>query len=312
MVPKIKRPMKAPTELLEDTQLGTIRYPLVGSPKLDGMRCEITDRVLSSSLKEINNRFVQKMLSGRPTLHGLDGELVVGSPFATHPEDDVFHRTSGPLRRSEGEPDFRLYVFDRFIDKDETYKRRWIDVMKTMQTVDPRVIVLEQRLLYNSVDLLVYEEEMLKAGYEGIMVRSLYAPYKEGRSTFKEGYIFKRKPFVDAEALIIGFVEARQNNNEAVTDELGRSKRSKHQENLVGKDTLGSFILKSKLWKDLFTCGGGIGLNDALRKEVWNNQSKYLGKVVTFKYQKYGSRDAPRIPGFKAFRWDIDLTKEEV
>ena len=98
-----------------------------------------------------------------------------------------------------------------------------------------------------------------------------------------------------------------ENTNKKTINSLGLSSRSSHKENLIGKDTLGKFILKCSKWKEPFGCGTGKGLTDKLRKEIWRNKNKYEGMVVTFKYQKYGSIDAPRMPIFLRFRpeWDI-------
>jgi DNA ligase 1 len=59
-----------------------IPYPMLLSPKLDGIRCLIINGVVCGrSLKPIPNRFVQQLF-GRPELNGLDGELIVGPPTA--------------------------------------------------------------------------------------------------------------------------------------------------------------------------------------------------------------------------------------
>jgi DNA ligase-1 len=295
----IKRPMKAPTDPITDEQLQEVSYPLVGSFKLDGFRCCIKDNALTSSMKPIQNRFIQRELS-KSEYKGLDGELLVGAPYG----EDVFNRSSGPLRRYEGEPDFRFYVFDNFISTNSSYYERWIKTCVNY-TNKGRIVVMEQVLLRTLHDVLEYEKLALSIGYEGIMIRSPFAPYKEGRSTFKEGYIYKRKPFVDTEATIVGFVEQQHNLNKQEEDYMGLMKRSSHKENKVGKDTLGAFILLSPLWNTSFSCGTGKGLTDALRQFIWDNKDGFMGKTVTIKYQKYGSIDAPRLPIFKGFGGEI-------
>ena len=54
--------------------------------------------------------------------------------------------------------------------------------------------------------------------------------------------------------------------------------------------------------------GTGRGLTDDLRKEVWNNRKAYVGQLVKYKFQKYGSKDAPRLPIFLGFRHPEDVT----
>ncbi len=307
----VKRPMKAPGEPITNFQLKGIDYPLYGSPKLDGIRA-LADgtQVLSASLKRIGNQHVQDCL-GHPRYRGLDGELVVGLPYCVDEEDDVFYRTSGPIRKRSGQPDFKFYVFDHFANPKAPYESRWVDYVKNGSRIDEleHVVVLEQRLLNTPEEVLEYEAECVAKGYEGIMIRSGSAHYKEGRATLKEELIFKRKPIADDEAEIVGFYEQLENLNEKVVNELGTSSRSGHKENKVPKGTLGGFILKSDLWDDTFNCGTIIGGTIAFRKEVWENQDKYLGKIVKYKYQKYGSIDKPRQPRMKGFRDLSDMTE---
>ena len=61
---KIIKPMLAETlEIENDSQLENLKYPVLGTPKLDGIRClKIDDNVLSRKFKEIPNNHVQKMM----------------------------------------------------------------------------------------------------------------------------------------------------------------------------------------------------------------------------------------------------------
>ena len=70
-------------------------------------------------------------------------------------------------------------------------------------------------------------------------------------------------------------------------------------------DTLGSFILENKNG-ETFKCGSG--LNDELRKEIWDNQDQYLGQLVKFKYMAHGVKDLPRHPIFLGFRDPDDMS----
>ena len=297
----IKRPMKAPGEPITDEQLQQIKYPVYGSAKLDGFRATVWDKVYTSSMKLLPNLYVQNCLSNGD-YNGLDGELIVGR----YNDPNAFNNTTGPLRRRDGEPDFTFYVFDDFTHPTFTYATRWL--MANDFSL-PRVVILEQRKLNSPQEVIDFEIECLTRGFEGAMIRSPDAPYKEGRATFREQYIFKRKPTEDAEGIVIDFEEQMENCNEATTNEMGLTRRASNKENLKPKGTLGKFILKSDKWSETFGCGTGKGLTNELRQEIWNNKWKYLGKVVTFKYQPYGSIDKPRLPIYKGFRAPEDITK---
>jgi len=300
----IKRPQKAPSEPITNDQISNLNYPIVGSPKLDGFRVIVDKEPKTSSLKLWPNLFVREELSNS-IYDGLDGELIVGSPFMTSPIDDVFHRTSGPLRQINGKPDFTFFVFDNWIDGTYSYKERWLD--RNMKS-QGRIIVLEQRLLKTPQEVLDYEIEMLSIGYEGCMIRSLTGRYKEGRCSFNDRNIFKVKPFVECEAIILNVIEGLENLNEAKMNETGHMRRSSHQENKRPKGTLGSFELKSDLWSKSFHASTGEGFDASMKQDIWNRRDEYIGQIATVKYQKYGSREAPRIPNIIKIRpaWDLD------
>lgn len=234
--------------------------------------------------------------------NGLDGELIVGAPNTL----ETFNNTTGPVRRATGQPKFMFYVFDRHDLSSIEYRGR----LMSLQDYEgvPHVHVIKQEALYSVASVLEYELKCVRGGFEGAMVRSVTGLYKAGRCTLKEANIFKRKPVEDDECTIIGFQEQMMNMNKSKKNEMGNMVRSSHKANKVGKDTLGKFIVESPKWNKPFAIGTGKGLTDALRKKIWLNRVHLLGKVITYKYQLYGSIDAPRQPIYKGFRDLNDLT----
>ena len=81
----------------------------------------------------------------------------------------------------------------------------------------------------------------------------------------------------------------------------GLAERSDHKAGKVQVETLGYLRCR-----DIsggfgeFSIGSGYDAN--LRLEIWNNRDRYLGKIVTYKFQEIGSIDAPRFPIFLRFR----------
>ena len=299
----IKKPMKAPSTSITDEQLDMLPYPVYGSVKLDGYRCTTMNGAFTSSMKKITNDYIQGILS-QPEYSGLDGELIVGAPN----DPDVFNNTTGPVRRKVGEPDFTFYVFDNIAcDLSLPYGVR-LDLLNE-SILPPGVQVLEQKLLGDPQAVIDFTQWCVDNDYEGGMIRTREGRYKQGRCTFKEMNIFKRKPVEDDECVVIGFEEQMLNGNEVYTDELGLNVRSAHKENKVGKGTLGALVVKSALWDEPFAIGTGIGLTDNVRKYIWDNQNKFMGSLWTYKYQKYGSINAPRQPIAKGMRDINDITK---
>ena len=290
----LRRPQKAPTDAITNEELNELIYPIVGSPKLDGFRCTVADQPYTSTMRPFSNAFVRQKLSNS-IYAGLDGEIIVGDPKSPN----AFHNTSGPVRRFDGEPDFKFYTFDNFSNASLPYKDRWLWNLPAEQG---RIIILEQRYLNSPKEVIAYEQEMLDIGYEGAMIRSLNGLYKEGRCTFREMNIFKRKPFVDTEAIIMGLEEQMANLNDPIIDERGLTKRSHCKENMYPANTLGNFVLYSPLWEKPFRAAAGKGFDATHKDFIWANREQYIGVQATVKFQKHGSRDAPRLPSVIKFK----------
>ena len=287
--------------------LRALRYPLLATPKIDGIRCLVINGVaMSRSLKPIPNRYIQSVI-GKPEFNGLDGELLVG---------DSFQQATSGIMSEDGQPDFRYYVFDRwdlasgYRDRVRAMLVRAANLMATHFGESQFLTFLTPVELKNRAELDAYASQCLAEGHEGIMVRSPVGPYKYGRATFKEGYLTKIKPFEDAEATVIGWEERMHNANEATTNALGRTERSSHKENLVPMGTLGALVCSNNtLWPGQ-TFNIGTGFTDSQRDELWGQaqRGQLAGRIVKFKYQAIGTADKPRIPVFLGFRDARDLS----
>jgi DNA ligase-1 len=206
----------------------------------------------------------------------------------------------------EGEPEVMFHVFD-FLSNRPFFQR----VNQMIETIHmfslPNLIEVVQQHQFEDLDEFMYlNESFLSQGYEGSMLRKANAPYKEGRSTLRQGYLLKFKPFLDAEAVVIGFQEKLHNANEATTNELGYTKRSSHRANLVPMDTLGALICSSPDYEETFNVG--TGFDDLLRNHIWKNREHYLNSVVRFKFLPTGGKDRPRHPVFLGFRDTRDMS----
>ena len=67
----IKQPKKGPTEPITNEDLEAMQYPLIVSPKLDGIRAIVSNGIVySASMKEIPNHHIQRCLRD---MEGYDG-----------------------------------------------------------------------------------------------------------------------------------------------------------------------------------------------------------------------------------------------
>lgn len=282
----------------------TLTFPLLASPKLDGVRAIVRDGVvLSRNLKPIPNRHVQKLF-GRPELEGLDGELIMGDPA----DPAAFRLTSSAVMSHEGEPAVTFYVFDLVIpDPDLTFSARLVILQAKLKQLKRRdVKLLDQATVRDQAELDAFETLSLDRGYEGVMLRSAAGLYKHGRSTFKEHGLMKLKRFEDAEARIIGFEELQHNANDATTSLLGAKERSSKKSGMVGRDTLGALLVVgvNGPYKDVkFSIG--TGFDSATRADIWGHRGEWEGRLVTYKFFPKGSKTAPRFPVYKAWRRDV-------
>lgn len=291
---------KAPADL------AALRYPVLVSPKLDGVRAlVIAGVVLSRNLKPIPNQWVQKLF-GRADLNGLDGELIVGKP--TDPA--CYRATMSGVMSEEGEPDVRFYAFDlwNYETGESGYAARFhslhaLTLLGRLRPLRELTIVRHIRAMHPS-EVEAEERERLAQGYEGVMLRDPEGPYKEGRSTTKEGWLLKLKRFEDSEAEILGVTELMHNANEATKDALGRTKRSSHQAGKVGRGTLGALVVRDLATRVQFELG--TGFDQATRDSLWATREQLIGRLVKYKHFPSGSKDKPRFPVFLGFRHPSD------
>jgi len=292
------KPMLLPRETPDLTKL---TYPIIASPKLDGIRCLMKNGVaLSRTLKPIPNKHIQAWaLKYDDELHGFDGELIVGDPTSS----TVYRDTNSFVMSHDKVGEFSYYVFDMWNEEVDTYDNR-LDDLRIIPFELDELTILESSECDNEKEVLVYENNMLDLGYEGIILRNPKGVYKYGRCTIKEANAFKLKRFEDAEAIIVGFEEEMYNGNDAETNELGRTKRSTAKAGLSGKGTLGAFICKTP---DGIEFKIGSGFDHADRTNFWDNQQSLIGTIVKYKHFPIGVKDKPRHPIFLGFRDKMDM-----
>lgn len=278
-----------------------LRFPLYASFKLDGIRAFVHPErgLVSRNLKPIPNRHIRAQVGSRHSW--LDGELIAGDPTAS----DCFRRTSS-IVMSEWHKDWetvRFYVFDTLeLGPNEPFSSRIAHATRACNSTSGglRAVPIFHSQIYTADQLREYEENSLKSGLEGVMLRAVDGPYKFGRSTAREGWLMKLKRFDDCEAEVLGVYEQMRNENEAHLDELGRTKRSSHLAGKVGKGTAGGLRVRAingKFKGVEFDVGSGF--DDATRQELWDKRDQLAGRsppLVKVKYFPHGSKDSPRFP----------------
>ena len=289
---------------ITEQQLEQLPFPVLVSPKIDGIRCLINGgTAFSRSLKPIRNRHVQTLASFLPA--GLDGELTFGTRGRISP----FRQTSSEIMSAGGSKEFTFNIFDKWNIPERIYTER-LKVLKYLysgsQGLWPnKVCLVPQIQCYRIEEVLACEDSFLAMGYEGIIIRNPRTTYKYNRSTLREGKLLKLKRFIDAEARIIGYEELMHNGNPEERNALGYAEHSRHQENLYPMNMLGALIVENEFGVHFNI---GTGFTEAERKHIWRNKETYRGSLVKYKYfAASGHYDKPRHPVFLGFRDKEDL-----
>jgi DNA ligase-1 len=300
----ITRPMLA--ETIED--VNSLKFPVLVSGKMDGIRCIILNGcAVTRSLKPIPNKHIREWLEAN-LVDGLDGEIMTFKDDWKREFNDI----QSDVMSQSGEPDFSFMMFDYVKDGiDKPFEDRLKDLKEYTRSLPfekQKVAICVHQVLCNNVEELLEQEKFhLDQGQEGVMTRDPKGGYKCGRSTLKQAWLLKLKRFVDSEAEVLGFSEQMTNTNEKFTSELGLSKRSSKKEGMVPAGRLGEFLVRDVVSGVEFKIGTGDGLTLELRKEIWENQGEYLGKLVKYKAQPSGAKDKPRFPVWLGLRDKRDM-----
>jgi len=305
------RPMLAHNE---EVDLTKIKYPILASTKLDGIRCIFMDgKMLSRSLKPIPNKQLQakfKTLADYSKEYNiiLDGELYgEGMTFQeiTHfvmTQDLDDPKNIKKVGHPETVPDkLKFYCFD-CVDKLD-FNMEFINRLQEVEEMsyyDDIVEVVEQEAVHSKEAVLKYFEDVLERGYEGLILKSYECPYKRGRCTFREGFMFKVKPYQTFDAPIIGIEERYMNTSESYINELGKQQKHNLKEAMKPTGIAGSLIVDYNGETQKIALTG----DEHFRREIWVNRNNYIGKWIEYKGMLVGSKDRVRHPTFVRFRED--------
>lgn len=284
------------------------QFPYIAMPKIDGVRgLHLTPYrgFTGRSLKRFANKLVYQRFSNLPL--GLDGELSYGSVT-----DPTLCRTvTSVVSKFEDTRALTLVlnVFDYITPETEhlTYSDRLLELRKLNLPVSCKLVPYQ--LVTSLDDLATLEEQYLSEGYEGVILRDPNGTYKNGRTTVNENNYLRIKRFIQEDAQVMSIVEAMENTNPKVTNELGQSERSSHQANLVPKGMIGSLICRDIKTNQTITVGPGEMTHEE-RVLYFNHPEQILGHIISYKSFKHGVKDKPRFPTFVTIRDISDLVKE--
>ena len=307
------RPMKAPNqELVGKTaydKVKNLKYPLIGSFKYDGFRCNFYEQQMrTASLKpfnniHINNKFkpIVDFIKSQPDINPLlDGELLAPStPFNVF--SGIFRSDEMPLPC-----DTNFFLFDTvYYDNFEEYFEDRIPRIYSIFKQFPDLITpTQQKLLYTPEEVIEFYEEALNwvevyQGEEhfvcdGLILRHPHGRYKKGRGTMNEGLIFKLKPYQTFDAKIIDIEEGTNVDPKAEKkiNQMGYSETSKKKGDRILGGWAKNFVVMHEGQKL------SVSIKDTKEKKfyIWEHQDEFIGKIVEYKGLMVGAIDLPRHP----------------
>lgn len=242
------------------------------SRKKDGNRCFAKINLSGVELyTRKGDRFpsfkhIEDQLYKRYIELGLFNEIIIDGELYT--SEVSFNRLNGLLKKekiTEKDKQDLLTVSFNIYDtvSDKFYEERY-EFIK--QFVDTNILLVESYFV-NAEDKILteYLEKFLEEGEEGAIIRQLDKPY-EFKRTWQ---LLKFKLFEDAEFEVVGFEE---------------SKRGGMAGAIVVKLDNGSGE----------TFKAGLKFSHEECKEMWENQSKYIGKLATIEFFGRSEYHVPR------------------
>lgn len=322
-------------QLAVDTEDGPQRYPLWGFPKIDGVRggCYNGPTLTGRSLDPFKNTALVAKFSHEDHI-GFDGELTLYGHVtnAELGDDTLCSLTTGACNRAKlkkGETELptnlQWNLFDYLHPSvvDLPYHERYcLLAEKVNQLANPNISVIPFTPIHNDEMRDEFIALCLDQGYEGAIFRDPDAKHKHGRATARGNDFWRFKPTSDKDAIVTGYEEAMENQNEAKTNSLGRTERSSHKENLVGKGMVGTILATDvATGKPLRMGPGRMKHDERVRRweayvaelqgqKVPGSLGSGVGDPCKYTSLDTGVKDKPRQGRFSDWRPNEDLAKE--
>jgi DNA ligase-1 len=277
-----------------------LKYPVLVTLKMDGIRGVQLDKLRSRTLKAIPNRKIRAKAK-ELLLPGMDMELW-NSKLEYHEVESIVMSEEHPC---SDEINFHLLDFapPEMLHRLPPYHMRMVGLCEFMQqqNTSNRIKFGPPVQCDNAEQLFKFFRMVEEEKGEGICFRTPDSPYKQGRSTLKEQYLIKYARMSLEEALVIGFIEAMENGNPEERNATGKMDRSTCAGQMYPKGMLGAFEVQDIKTGLKFKVGKGQLTNMQCR-EIWMNRDAYANRVLVYKCKRHGEKDKPRSPVFHGWR----------
>lgn len=279
-------PMLANTFEFTKKKKNNIVFPCYVQPKLDGLRCII---YLSPDKKSVmyqsrTGNYFETMEHMSPELHKvfkitedenavLDGEL--------YTMDIPFEELAGIIKKKkitqadeEKLKKVHYHIYDIVNDKPYKERHEMLLVIKKKLKKPEYIEFVQTHMVKNEDECKTMFEEFVSNNFEGIMLRNIGGLYREN---YRSNDLQKYKEFMESEFKIIDFKEG-DGRDAGTVIWVCETPDEKREFSVRPKGTI------------------------EMRRELFNNAKKYIGKNLTVIYQELSELGVPRFPVGKSVR----------
>jgi DNA ligase-1 len=246
-----------------------IEYDALAQPKLNGIRC------LAKKVSKKEMVYTSREGKVFTTLDHLSPDLLKLLEINQVWDGELFTRqltfqqiTSAVKRLQENTALLQLWVYDIVDAKTPFFRRHKIYLDKINRSKSDLLVPVRVKTVKNEKEVMALHDVYYNAGFEGIMIRNRLGLYKE---TYRSKDLQKHKNFIDDEFEIIGYHDGEGKDEGAVT-----------------------WICVTKEGEE-FDCTPNGTYEQ--RRKWWRDRKKYIGKMLTVRYQNLSDdRNVPIFP----------------
>jgi DNA ligase-1 len=263
MTPEITPMLPQYVSTLQD-----ISMPVFVTPKLEGLRCIISQGRLIGVEHAISNERILELCRDLPEL---DGELVVGRERG----GNVWARTVAGALRTEGDPEFTLWASDTIEEayRHMPYRQRYGRV-KTLveQAGKPYLKLAPLQVCTEAQQVIMLERVAIEQGLDGVILRDPDAPYIYGSQDLDDPAMAVLKRYRMDYGVIVDIIEEMrtQAGGRLPPPHVKLQPAGRARGLVVAHRVLGVFMLTE-------------GIDHGQRARLWIDREKLYGRRVCFR-----------------------------
>ena len=252
-----------------------LKYPVLGFPKLDGVRCTMfyengevrfQQRGGDSypTIKAIADELIDTVFRGNPDAI-VDGELYNHGMYL----EDITAGAKGNVKYSDK---LEFHVFDYVEDIDDDFDIRYSRYISKLNRLD-KVKTVRSRVIYNEYEAEALHYDCVANGYEGVVFRNYEGKYEAGQRSTD---VIKMKVALTEEFLCVDMA-------------IGKKGGIPICEYTKPDGTKGTFK-------------ANMAVSTETKRYMGDNPEEFVGRWLTVDFEKLSKYMTPSKPVGKAFR----------